>query len=176
LVSAEDWDVGTLAPRGAEPAYSDSRLEASAVTSIVTVVVAWLDQFGIQLVAYGDAVAGDWFVLDYHAETVGSCDVALYDLDWNLETPIEILSLTHVPTRDFDGDTLVNFADFALLAARWHQGPDTDPNAVASPDLNGDGWVDPLDVALFSEFWIDRTDCNEPLNRPTVEGSGEGVP
>ena len=90
----------------------------------------------------------------------------LYDLVVDFNTPMEILSFTHVPSRDYNGDTIVNFEDFALLASLWHEPADPQVHPATSVDLNGDAHIDPLDVALFSEFWLQRTDCNEPETEP----------
>jgi hypothetical protein len=60
---------------------------------------------------------GDWFVIDYYAEQVGACDVGLYNLSVGYSVPIETLAFTQVPSRDFNGDTVVNFKDLALLTS-----------------------------------------------------------
>lgn len=101
---------------------------------------------------------GDWFVFDYRAEQVGTCDVGLYDFSISFDVPIEALSFAQVRSRDFNGDTVVDFTDLALLASRW--GWEADPNSPAGPcDLNGDGRIDLGDLALFSEYWLERTNC-----------------
>jgi len=99
---------------------------------------------------------------------VGLCYVGLYDYDFSLDTPIETLLFNQVPSRDFDGDTLVNFMDFALLASRWGQEAESDPDPEATFDLDGDGSIGAGDLALFSEFWLERTDCNEPCADPNT--------
>ena len=33
-------------------------------------------------------------------------------------------------------------------------------------DLNSDGLVDIGDLTLFSDYWLERTDCNEPAADP----------
>jgi hypothetical protein len=101
---------------------------------------------------------GDWFVIDYYSEQVGTCHVGLHSLSLTLDVPIETLSFTHVPSRDFNGDTVVNFKDLALLASHWNC--QADPNSPdAAFDLNADGRIDLADLALLSEYWLERTDC-----------------
>ncbi len=104
-------------------------------------------------------VPGDWFVLDYRAEQVGPCEVGLYSgADPNI--PLEMLFFRHVPSRDFNGDTVVDFADFALLASHWDAWADRDPNSRADVfDLDADAKIDLADLALFSDYWLERTDC-----------------
>jgi hypothetical protein len=112
-------------------------------------------------------VAGEWFVIDYRAQQAGACDVALYDLDVNFYVPIQMLSFAHVPSRDFNGDALVNFQDFALLASHWDSAMSPDPNGPeAAFDLDGNARVDFRDIARFSEYWLERTDCSKPASDP----------
>jgi len=123
---------------------------------------------GFDFVTHPGAVPGEWFVLDYHAAEVGLCYVGLYNYDFSLDTPIETLLFNQVPSRDFDGDTVVNFMDFALLASHWGQEPVLDPEFEATFDQDGDGSIGAGDLALFSEFWLERTDCNEPATDPNT--------
>jgi hypothetical protein len=119
-------------------------------------------------------VPGDWFILDYRAEQVGSCEVGLYNLSVSYDVPIDTLAFTHVPSRDFNGDALVDFKDFALLAS--HQGGpvNKDPNDPDSAfDLNGDAKVDLGDFALFSEYWLERADCTQPGADPSNLPAGK---
>ncbi len=112
-------------------------------------------------------VAGDWFVIDYRAQQVGVCDVALYDLDVDFYVPIQTLSFTQVPSRDFNSDAVVNFQDFTRLASSWNSATPPDPNSPETAfDLDGNARVDFRDIALFSEYWLERTDCSGPAGDP----------
>jgi hypothetical protein len=109
-------------------------------------------------------LAGDWFILDYHAKGVGTYDIELYDLniDWNV--PVEVLSFTHVASCDFNGDTTVDFADFALLASyTLPLDPVTDDQANVF-DLNSDGLIDLQDLIDFGGHWLERTTCDIPVD------------
>lgn len=174
LTSVEDWDYGTLSGRGfseEKHIYEGSCLPAAGKRPSA---VEFLDPtgFGFELAAYqgrsyidraDDAVPGDWFILDYSAERVGSCDVGLYDFDAGPDIPLEIRSFNHVPSRDFKSDGIVNFEDFALLARCWRSAVEPDPNSPDAPfDLKADGRVDVADLTLFTEYWLERTDCNKP--------------
>jgi hypothetical protein len=100
---------------------------------------------------------------------------------------IQGFTFHHVPSRDFHPDHLVNFADFAVLAGAWQAVPldpnepdastsedpnqpgppaPQDTNVVLNPDLNADGVVGAPDLALFCEYWLERTDVNEPPTDP----------
>lgn len=178
LSTWDNWERGKLAGRGyaardaASDAgivkvwnYWDSCLPAAGSHPLATLVEYPefdLNRVGFDLTTYPDALAGDWFVLDYVAEKVGSSQVEWFDYALSFDVPKETLSFTHVPSRDFQGNGIVDFADFASLASRWRQ--PVDPNAdPASPhDLDADHLIGPSDLVLFSGFWLDRTDCAAP--------------
>lgn len=195
-VPLEDANAGMLSARGYTedgffPNYAGSCLPAAGFLPLVDELFS-LTAVGFDLIADFDSIPGEWFVLDYRAAKVGTCNVelheyaldsngAVYPPDPSLPVPmidrlLEILSFSHVPSRDFDGDTIVNFADFALLAGRWGPLMAPDPNAIVDPneplpapvDLNADGLIDRLDMALFSDFWLERTDFKEPDTEPNA--------
>lgn len=112
-----------------------------------------------------DTSAGDWFILDYHARQVGLCDVFLTAGTFSSGTLAETLSFAHVPSRDFNGDATVDFADFARFSSHWRSAPDSDPNSPRTAlDLNSDHQVDPPDLVLFSEYWLQRTGCEAAVD------------
>jgi hypothetical protein len=104
-----------------------------------------------------DAVAGDWFIIDYNATNVGLCQVAFFDWDFNWDDPLYEMSFTHVPSRDFNEDNIVNFADFAVLGSYWGITNCTDPNGCGKVDFDNDPNIDINDLGLFVEFWLERT-------------------
>ena len=212
-VSRDNWTRGTISGRGLNdeirgsygeilPAvYEDSIL---VYKDSIHVPLAEEKSSAFEMMDSGEAVtfglfvdpavAGEWFVLDYHAETLGICDVGLYASEMVGEFPpgfdesdlisyeppfenvwIQALSFNHVPTRDFDGDSVVNFEDFALWANQWQETIATDPNtAVAEPnatipgDLNADAAINAADLAQFCDFWLDRTDLPGPALEPNL--------
>lgn len=187
LLSWEDAKYARLSGRGYVlplpdsrirfPNYRDSRLEAAGTKAAVWDVV---DSKRIGLGFRSDhtpyisgghpAYPGDWFIVDYYAEQAGSSQVGLYGLFADKNVPMQTLCFTHVPSRDFNGDTTVNLKDFALLASRWRSA--VDPNSVPEAvDLDADRRVDASDLACFSQYWLLRTDSNEPpvLSGPVVE-------
>jgi hypothetical protein len=144
-----------------------------------------------------ETLAGEWFVVDYHAKSLGTCYLGFYTsgtmidpsdpgvfIPPSLERPVgphvilQALALNHVASRDFSQDTVVNFVDFALLAHAWRSdapdpnqfepAPPIDPNTVLSPDLNANDTVDVADLALFSTYWLERTDVNQPPADPNA--------
>lgn len=179
LLSWDDAEYARLSGRGYVlplpdsrirfPNYRDSRLEAAGTRAAVWDVV---DSNAIGLGFSSDhtpyitgghpAYPGDWFVVDYYAEQAGSSEVGLYDLLAGHSVPMQTLSFTHVPSRDFNGDTVVNLKDFALLASRWRSAVDPNSPPEAAVDLNADHRVDASDLASFSPYWLAHTDSNEP--------------
>ena len=157
------------------------------------------------LICTAETPPGEWFVVDYHARTVGTCNLGLYGsgvvpdpVDPGIWFPpsldrqaseyniLQALAFNHVAPRDFSQDTVVNFVDFALLARAWRSGaPDpnqfepalpVDPNTPLSPDLNADDTVDLADLALFSAYWLERTDVNQPATDPNTLDAEEDPP
>jgi hypothetical protein len=164
LISWDDWPRGTFSARGYNPqrnTYDGSCLPAAGGPPQAQVRYReYPEGAGIDLGAGLTSVAGDWFILDYQAAQIGTCNVALYDLNSSDIVPIYTLSFTHVPARDFNGDGVVDGGDFAVLASQW--GSVTEPNSPgAAADLNGDQRVDAGDLALFSEYWLERTGCGQ---------------
>ncbi|NLZ04487.1 MAG: hypothetical protein GXY19_04905 [Phycisphaerae bacterium] len=172
------WETerqGALSPRGYDESignYVGSCLPAAGERALVTMYRDDLG-VGVDLLPAWNATAGDLFILDYGAVNTGVCTIGLYALSAvpipvviSQEPPdpppfeatlIQVLSFHHVPSRDFDGDTLVNFVDYASLAGLWGQSVVSDPNAAVAADLNGDERVDVRDLALFGEYWLERT-------------------
>ena len=103
-----------------------------------------------------DAVAGDWFIVDYIATDVGDCDVGFYE--WFAMDPTYEIPFTHVRTRDFNNDITVDFVDFAVLASYWQVADCNDPNWCEGTDLDTDGNVDVNDLMLFTDYWLERTE------------------
>ncbi len=180
VISRDDWQRGTLSGRGYNEQrrnYDGSTLAAAATLGKATAQYREYFQpdtgYGFDLRPNQYSVAGDWFVLDYHAERLGSCDVALYDFDASLDVPLETLSFAHVSSRDFNGDTIVNFRDLALLVSRCGAIVAPDPNDPNAPfDLDANGRVDVADIASFSEYWLERTDCGKPVTDPNQSSPG----
>ncbi len=149
LLSARDYNETTHD-------WAGSRLPAAGNMALV-----WdLPEEGFQrfnLIGYDTAVAGDWFIIDYTATSVGTCKVGFYDHAVSWEDPIYYLTFSHVPTRDFNSDTKVDFADFAVFASHWRLTDFNDPNWCEGTDLNTDGKVDGDDLLLFAVYWLEST-------------------
>jgi hypothetical protein len=101
--------------------------------------------------------AGDWFIIDYDSNSIGDCNVGFYDFNISWDVPVHYLSFSHVRTRDFNNDTKVDFADFAIFASHWRATDCNDPNWCQGTDLDVDGSVDVNDLMLFCEYWLERT-------------------
>ena len=113
---------------------------------------------GFEVFGGEDPNVGDWFIIDYNAIDIGDCNVRFYDYDVNETEPIDILVFHHVRTRDFDKNTKVDFADFAMLASYWQEPNCSDPNWCEGTDLDTDGSVDTYDLALFVDYWLEKTE------------------
>jgi hypothetical protein len=123
-------------------------------------VVLWEEAgiYGFQLLGHSSAVAGDWFIIDYNAIETGDCNVGFYDHSVSWDEPIYYLEFSHVRTRDFNNDTKVDFADFALFVLYWQVADCNDPNWCEGADLDTDGSVDSNDLALFVDYWLEKTE------------------
>ncbi len=175
LLSGDDVNDARLSGRGLTPpapgspfrlpTYEDSSLNAAGTKAYVRDIQ---DIYGIGLVLRTDAqpyitnghpaYPGDWFVVDYYAEQVGSCEVGLYKLATSPHVLLQTLSFTHVPSRDFNHDTVVDFQDFARFASGWRSAGDPGSSQTADLDLNADSRVDFADLASFSRRWLERLD------------------
>lgn len=171
-ISWDDRLHGTLSGRGYNAQWRN--YEGSCLPAAGTILPVGAARAGYRENAGGawfdlavdmTNVAGDWFVLDYRARQTGICHVMQYDQVGNprVLTLTEVLSFNHVSSRDFNGDTVVDSRDFSLLAAHWGSTASPDPNDPAAAfDLDGDGRVAIGDIASFSEYWLQRTDCLPP--------------
>lgn len=112
---------------------------------------------GFLLSGYDEAIAGDWFIIDYLATNIGDCNVGVFDDNISLEFPVYEISFHQVGTRDFNGDGIVNFADLALLASYWQQTGCNEPGWCEGSDLDTNGKVDVYDLLLFCNYWLERT-------------------
>ncbi|MBN1392776.1 MAG: hypothetical protein JW947_08250 [Sedimentisphaerales bacterium] len=106
---------------------------------------------------------GDWFIFDYNALEVGDCNVLFYEYQEIEGEPVPVLLSTmtfhHTRTRDFNGDTKVDFADFAILASYWQEDNCGSLNNCEGADLdNNDGDVDLGDLMEFCKFWLEKTE------------------
>jgi hypothetical protein len=104
------------------------------------------------------AVAGPWFIIDCNTYASGDCLVTMFDTDVSQSEVAFNMLFPLVPSRDYDKDHVVTFADFALFANQWREPPPTDPNQPTSPmDLDSDGVVGASDMTQFSHYWLART-------------------
>lgn len=189
-LAREDEECGVLSGRGCGPATLGPLVQcpASCLPAAGRRPAAYPtgDSFMVGLGLDNDwgtpkmrPTAGDWFVVDYSAKGVGVCDVELQtctlnigpttfldpDMAIGLDTLVQTLTFTHVPSRDFNQDTIVNSADLALLTSHW--GSQADPNTPATAfDLNGDGRIDVGDLAQFSAYWLERSGCVQSAPDP----------
>ncbi len=182
-LSPEAATVGAIFGRGYNPKspsrnHEGSCLKAAGRNPLVSIHTG-PDGVAVALLSAWDATAGEWFVLDYEARAVGTCEIEFYSLDVSddvlnnanpyIDDPpsfdlhlIQAFTFNHVPTRDLDDNRVVDFADFALLAAGFTGARAVDPNEHRLHDLNADDRVDIADVAAFNEYWLERTDAGEP--------------
>lgn len=158
-IEGEDMNYGVLSARDFNVTTDDwegSRFpEAGTGARVNTYEETGI--YGFSLYGHSSAVAGDWFIIDYTATSVGDCNVGFYDHSVSWEEPIYYLEFSHVRTRDFNNDTKVDFADFALFALYWQETDCIGPNWCEGADLDTDGSVNSNDLALFVDYWLEKT-------------------
>ncbi|MHC4147944.1 MAG: hypothetical protein ACYSR5_00515 [Planctomycetota bacterium] len=166
---AEEWggslavadanrDYGVLSARGPEPNHPNSCLAAAGVAAGVydwtETGIAGFDLY----TGYEEIEIGDWFIIDYTATAVGSCEVGFYEHAVSPTEPVNYLDFGHVRTRNFNSDTSVDFIDFAIFASYWQTIGCGDPNWCEGTDLDFSGSVDVNDLGLFVDYWLERTE------------------
>jgi hypothetical protein len=165
----EDWAKGHLTARDyndVSNTWDGSCLPAAGRHADVTyttdnVIRVYNFYCGASLVS-----EGKWFIFDYLAIAPGACTITVTQLS---PKPVLVTDLTlrHVPSRDFNGDTVVNLKDFALFANLWRTSVAADLTATDAPfDLDADHYVGPSDLTPFARFWLERTDVNTPIPDP----------
>ncbi len=168
FVPSADRYFGALHGRG-DPTlrdWADSHLPAAGATAMV---LDWADSYIHGYDFYtseeGDVEPGCWFVIDYAAEAEGACRIYAYNhsAEWNQADPNNSLTMENVPTRDFNGDHLVNLTDFSRFAAQWLKSDCSGPNWCDHADLDRDGSVGLSDLRLFSDFWLHGISGWQPM-------------
>lgn len=159
-IAGSDRDYGVLSGRDYNESTSDwegSRFDAASdyarVYDFEDELIRGFDLYGDE-----DAVVGDWFIIDYDSNNVGDCNVGFYDYSVSMFDPIYDIPFSHVRTRDFNGDTKVDFTDFAVLTLYWQVADCNDPNWCEGADLDTDGNVDSNDLMLFADYWLEKTE------------------
>ncbi len=155
------WDYGILSGRDYNDITMDWEGSRFPAAGDYARVWDWAEEglgLGFMFGGDGEAIAGDWFIIDYNAAGVGNCTVDFYDFNVKDE-PIDSFIFHHVRTRDFNNDTKVDFRDYTILASHWQA---TDCNEPGSPcegaDLDIDGNVEFDDLMLFCKYWLERTE------------------
>lgn len=159
FIAGTDRDYGILSGRDYNDITGDwkgSRFEKAG-----TLACVWDSQenlkSGFTLGTDSNAVAGDWFIIDYLATNIGDCNVGLYYDNYSTEVPVYNITFHQVRTRDFNADSIVDFADLALFASNWLQTGCSEPDWCGGRDLDTDGDIDTNDLILFASFWLERT-------------------
>jgi len=101
-----------------------------------------------------DSVEGDWFIVDYTSLAPGDPNIVFYDFFVNMSEPIETITISQIPTRNFNEDDVVNLQDFDILASYWQVTNCDDLDHCNDADIDADGDVDMDDLVLFMEYWL----------------------
>ncbi len=112
---------------------------------------------GFMFVGSIDAIAGDWFIIDYNASKAGYCTADFYDFNVSDE-PNDSFTFHHILSPDLNKDTKVDFSDYAILASHWLETDCSDPGWCQEADLDTNGNVDFYDLMLFCEYWLEKTE------------------
>ncbi len=157
FVAGQDRALAALSARDFDPNTRDwagSHYEDAGEYAKVT---AWTDSeiWGFDL--YGsdsNGVPGKWFIIDYEAIGEGDPNVWVYDYSYSFDDPNSLILFSHVPSRDFNDDGVVNIADYAVLTSYWLVEDCDEPNWCDNTDINTDGYVGFDDLALFVDYWL----------------------
>lgn len=160
VIIGENRNYGLLSARDYNDTTHDwagSRFPAAGNTAYVW---EWTepDFQGFDLESTHSPKAGDWFIIDYTATSVGVCNIAFYDHTVSWVDPVYYLTFTHVPTCDFNSDDKVNFTDFAVFTSSWRLTDCNNPSWCKGADLNMDDNVDGADLLLFAKYWLESTE------------------
>ncbi len=157
FVEGADRGIARLSARGFDgntSDWKDSHIEASGEGARVT---SWKNQekWGFDFYTSHDrALPGKWFVIDYHATGTGDPNIRLYDYGQSFDAPEQVINFSHVSSRDFNNDGVVNIADWTVLASYWLAEDCNEPNGCGRADINSDGSIDVEDLALFADYWL----------------------
>jgi hypothetical protein len=172
FIRGQDRALATLSARDSNPNTRDCTNSHYEAAGNMAKVTAWKDSdiWGFDL--YGsdiNAVAGDWFIIDYKATGIGETNVGFYDYydysnSWH--EPNSLLTFHHDPTRDFNDDEVVDISDYVTLASCWLDGNCSDPNWCGGADISRDGWVDMVDFTMFEKYWLWGVPPGEEPNYP----------
>lgn len=164
-IEDDNRNYGVLSARGPEEEYyPDSIFDAAGKDSFAQVFSIdgiWPEEnkeiTGFDFVTGGwDVNTGDWFIVDYNTIEIGTCNIAFYNWEHPDYYFINELWFTHVPTRDFDNDGVVDFNDFSIFASYWYDDCN-EPNSCQGVNLDGYGLIDFNDLMLFTEYWLEKT-------------------
>jgi len=160
-VEEEYWNYGVLSARGPQIVgdWSGSHFPAAGREACVLDWEGCIDDDvkvdGFDLYTGSTEIEADnWFIIDYTATKAGICKVGFYDHTISWSDPNYYLVFYHVPTRDFNNDTKVDFADFAVLASYWQENGCGDQNWCEGTDPT----VDINDLMFFVDYWLETTE------------------
>jgi hypothetical protein len=164
-IEEQYWDYGILSARGPKVGedWTGSHFPAAGnEAAVLKCEESGIDGFYLYSGSTG-VETGDWFIIDYTALDINDCNVGFYDYNMKVDEPVHYLSFTHVPTRDFNNDTEVDFCDYAILASHWQATDCNEPCGwCEGADLDIDGNVDSNDLMLFCEYWLEKTGYERP--------------
>jgi len=136
--------------------WAGSRYAQAGPHARVWRMAGWLGSAkvsGFQFIGSDRAEPGNWFVIDYRATGLGTCQVLFFDYAVSFVQPVKVFLFEHVLSRDLDDDGWVCLRDLAIIGRSWRAGPE----GHLSVDLDQDGLVGPLDLAIFLRHWLDRS-------------------
>jgi hypothetical protein len=160
----EEWNGGVLTLWDANLDYGvlpgGSSLPAAGPNAVIYPWIQSSEEHYAEGFAFGggrNPSIGDWFIVDYNAISTGNCSVLFYDWDVDFDNPLYEMFFTHVRTRDFNGDGIVNFEDFAVLGLNWQRTDCLEPDNCSGTDLDTEGNVDISDLMQFAEYSLEKT-------------------
>ncbi len=139
--------------------YSHARTEKAGSNAQVLATSFTLPfdaNLGFDYYGSSDAVAGDWFILDYQATSPGTCTINVYDFEIDYWFPVDYIDIHQIPPDIYqEPNDIVNFRDYSLLTYHWGRADCNEPNYCGHADLNMDGLVDPNDMKYIMDHWLE---------------------
>lgn len=147
----EDWGTPACKPFGA-------------------LLIQWKNSSGTQigniqrLELFNGTIRTSWSRYSFTAQTPVGAATAVFMLEGASCGTIMYDNAAVVPDADYDNDTRVDFADFALLANKWLL---TDSNL----DLTGDNFINTSDLGQFANQWLNFYEAGDEGLSLTINDS-----
>jgi len=156
-VCARDQDPNSINAAGSHFVNAG---ETARVIQWEDSVISGCDLYGSDILS----VPGDWFVVDYFADGIGSAQLDFYDYSDSCDFPVSSLTIAQVTSRDVNDDGHVNNLDYSIFSSYFDTQNCADPNGCGRCDLDNDADVDFVDVLMMWDYWLCTDICEQPMD------------